>query len=92
VRPQPIKPEPARTERPQPASGAQRFIQVAATPYADRAEELAARLRKQGFSAYVKPSERLYRVRLRAGGGAETLELTLERLQRLGHSAQILRE
>jgi cell division septation protein DedD len=74
-----------------PARSAPRFIQLVATPYKDRAEALVAQLRKQGFSAYMKSTERLHIVRLRPAG-SEPLEDTLERVNRLGHAGQIFGE
>ena len=56
-----------------------------------RAEALVAQLRKQGFSAYLKSTERLHIVRLRPAG-SEPLEDTLERVNRLGHAGQIFGE
>jgi cell division septation protein DedD len=65
-------------------------VQVAATPYRDRGQELVSALRKQGFDAYLG-KRKPFVIRVRPGP-SESPAQTAARLERLGHATHLVAE
>ena len=97
--PQPAaQPAPPSSPAPPPAvaaPGAEKFaVQVAALSNAAAARELAARLKKGGFNAYVEAvssaDSTLHRVRVGPFAGREEAQRAAEKLRAAGHKATVV--
>jgi DedD protein len=69
-------------------------VQVGTFGLKDNADRLAARLKQQGFAAFVSPAERsgktLYRVRVGPPGSREAAAAVVARLAATGQTGQIV--